>query len=39
MGVSLCTGPIMEEELQTVMLGEEWEMWGSSLTPVASQCS
>ena len=39
MGVSSCTGPIMEEELQTVMLGGKWEMWGSSLAPVPSQCS
>ena len=39
MGVSLCTGPIRREELQTVMLGGKWEWWGSSLAPVPSQCS
>ena len=38
MGISLCTGPIMKEELQTAMLGGEWELWGSSLAPVPLQC-
>ena len=28
MGVSLCTGPITNEELQAVMLGGELELWG-----------
>ena len=37
MGVSLCTGPIMNEELQAVMLGGELGLWGSSLAPVPSQ--
>ena len=39
MGVSSCTGPIMKEELQTVMLGGEWELWGSLLAPLPLQCS
>ena len=34
MSVSLCTVPIREEELQTVMLGGEWELWRSLLAPV-----
>ena len=29
----------MKEELQTVMLGGEWELQGSSLAPVPLQCS
>ena len=37
MGVSSCTGPIMKEELQAVMLGWELELWGSSLAPVPLQ--
>ena len=28
MGVSSCTGPITNEELQAVMLGGELELWG-----------
>ena len=36
MGVSSCTGSIMKAELQAVMLGEELELWGSSLAPVPS---
>ena len=39
MGVISCTGPIMKEELQTVMLGGDWESWGSSLALVHLQCS
>ena len=39
MGVSLCNGHFMKEELQNVMLGGEWELWGSSLAPVPSRCS
>ena len=39
MGVSLCTGPITNEELQAVMLGGELELWGSLLVPVSSQFS
>ena len=27
MGVSLCTGSIRKEELQTVILAGEWESW------------
>ena len=30
MGVSLGTGPIVEEELQTVMLSGQWELASSS---------
>ena len=29
MGVHSCTGPIRREELQTVMLGGEFVMWGA----------
>ena len=29
MGVSLCTGPIMKEELQAVMLGGGWNCEGA----------
>ena len=39
MGVSPCTGPIMKEELQIVMLGGELELWGSLLAPVPLQCT
>ena len=39
MDVSSCTGPIMNEELQAVMLGGELKLWGggSSLAPVPMQ--
>ena len=37
MGVSSCTGPVMNEELQAVMLGEELKLWGNSLAPAPSQ--
>ena len=39
MGVSSCTGPITNEELQAVMLGEELELWRISLAPVPLQLS
>ena len=39
MGVSLCTGPIKDEELQAVMLGGELEIWGRLLAPVPSELS
>ena len=29
MGGSSCTGPMMHEKLQVVMLGGELELWGS----------
>ena len=29
MGIHSCSGPIGEEELQTVMLGGEMVMWGA----------
>ena len=28
MGVSSYTGPVKKEELQTVILGGEWKLWG-----------
>ena len=37
MDVSSCTGPIMKEELQAVMLGGELELWGSLLARVPLQ--
>ena len=37
MGVSSCTGPIMNEELQAVMLDGELGLWGSSLALVPLQ--
>ena len=37
MGVSSCSGPIMNEELQAVMQGGELEWWGSLLAPVPLQ--
>ena len=39
MGVSLCSGPITNEEFRAVMLGGELELWGSLLVPVPSQFS
>ena len=39
MGVSSCTEPVTNEELQAVMLGGELELWGSLLAPVPSQFS